>query len=270
MWNYSSSGPVISFEVKLYEGSNRIDFCYRQETNAVNSGSASIGLNGSTAGVFLSLDGSGSNPNVSSTTETTTISTKPATDQVYRWDPITCSGTPTAGTLLVPSSISSCTSPLVLSATGYSMGCGMQYQWQYSSDGSTWSDISGATTIPYTLTSPSIGYYRLKVTCTNSGITNYSPAQYVSGGSSQLSYTFSAVSGTYANISGTTIHGSNVDEAISGWIPIGFTFYYNCQAYTQVKVSSNGWLTFNDLSSSYLTNDLDGTVGNSLLLYGMI
>jgi len=263
-WNYYASGAVISFEVKLYETINRIEFCYKQEATAVNSGSASIGLNGGAAGVFLSLNGTGANPNVSSTIEYDNLSTKPANNQVYRWNPISCSGTPTTGTLnITPLNLSNCSTPLTLNATGYSTGCGITYQWQYSSDNATWSDISGATTIPYTYNPGVIGYYRLKVTCTNSSQTSYSASQHVSGGMSYLNYTFqTGTVPTYTPITGTTIHGSNVDEAISSWIPIGFTFYYNCQPYTQVKVSTNGWLTFNNLTSAYSTNDLDNTVGN--------
>lgn len=62
----------------------------------------------------------------------------------------------------------------------------------------------------------------------------------------QLSYTFSGVAGTYtANAAPTTIHAAGVDDALSAAINIGFTFNYGCTNYTQIKVSSNGWFTFN-------------------------
>ncbi|GAB4284550.1 MAG: hypothetical protein Kow0068_09680 [Marinilabiliales bacterium] len=74
-------------------------------------------------------------------------------------------------------------------------------------------------------------------------------------------YTFSASSGSYSNIvGGTAVNSIEVDGAISAAINIGFTFNYCGTNYTQVKVSSDGWLTFDvSASSSELTNDLDGT-----------
>ncbi|MCS7258225.1 MAG: T9SS type A sorting domain-containing protein [candidate division WOR-3 bacterium] len=84
-WNYTATVPVISFQLKLYEAGGKIEFIYRQEAGAVVSGSASIGITavGTGPGNFLSLDGTGPTPNVSSTIETNTINTKPATGQIY-------------------------------------------------------------------------------------------------------------------------------------------------------------------------------------------
>ncbi len=87
-WNYSS-GSCISFQVKLFESTKRIEFIYRQEAGTLNIPSASIGLSGLTSGNFLSLNGTGTAPAASSVTETTTLSTKPATGQTYRFDPYT-------------------------------------------------------------------------------------------------------------------------------------------------------------------------------------
>ncbi len=87
-WRYNSSTPVISFQVKLYETSNLVEFHYRQESGAVSSGSASIGITGVSS--FLSLDGTGTAPLASSTSETANLNTKPATGQVYRFTPPSC------------------------------------------------------------------------------------------------------------------------------------------------------------------------------------
>lgn len=83
-WNRNGSN-VISFQIKLYEGTNVIEFCYQRETGAVSGGSASIGVSGQT-GDFLALDNSGTNPSVSSTSENY-IGAKPATGQVYQFAP---------------------------------------------------------------------------------------------------------------------------------------------------------------------------------------
>ncbi len=93
-WNYNSSA-AISFQVKLYETSNIIEFRYRQEAGAVNtSGSgysvgASIGLNDATGGSthFLSLNNSGAGPTASTTVATNNITSKPATNQIYQFTP---------------------------------------------------------------------------------------------------------------------------------------------------------------------------------------
>ncbi len=94
-WNNSSSGttPTISFQVKLYETTNVIDFVYRQEAGTVSSGSASIGINdpvGSGAGSYLNLNSNLTPPTVTSTTSVTNINTKPATGQVFRFTPPAC------------------------------------------------------------------------------------------------------------------------------------------------------------------------------------
>ncbi len=91
-WYYSSDVEVISYQVKLYEGSGKIEFIYQQEANANTPATASIGIAGATSGTFLSLDASSSSPNASSTTETTSINSRPATGQVYTFTPPTQSG----------------------------------------------------------------------------------------------------------------------------------------------------------------------------------
>jgi len=57
-WSWSAAGPVISFQVKIYETTNIIEFVYRPEANPVVSGSASIGITAvaTGSGNFLSLD----------------------------------------------------------------------------------------------------------------------------------------------------------------------------------------------------------------------
>lgn len=91
-WNYGSSASPISFQVKLYETTNVVEFIYQQGPGSVNSGSASIGIAGAStgAGNYLSLNNTSTNPTASSTSETTTINTRPANGQVYRFSPATC------------------------------------------------------------------------------------------------------------------------------------------------------------------------------------
>jgi chitodextrinase len=92
-WNYNSSFPAtISFQVKLYESSNIIEFVYRRETgtgNITSSGGATIGIidNNATAG-YLVLNNATAAPVVSFTTLTTDIQARPLTGQIYRFKPI--------------------------------------------------------------------------------------------------------------------------------------------------------------------------------------
>lgn len=183
-WNWNSGAtPVISFQVKLYETTNVIEFIYRQEATAVASGSASIGIGsatGSGAGSYLNLT-SVTVPAVSSTTSTTNINTKPATNQIFRFTPPTpCVGAPVAGSVTpAVQNICSGSTPANLVATGYSTGVtGITFQWEESDDdGATdaWAPAvggTGATTAVYT--PPAFAgttiYYRLNVTCTNSAM----------------------------------------------------------------------------------------------------
>jgi hypothetical protein len=104
-WTYAAANPVISFQLKLYETSNNIEFVYQQEAGAVTNTStsdlgATIGISATATGTntFLSLSDVSTSPAVSSTVETSTISTKPATGQVYRWIPFcTANATSTTG-----------------------------------------------------------------------------------------------------------------------------------------------------------------------------
>lgn len=103
-------------------------------------------------------------------------------------------------------------------------------------------------------------------------------------------YTFTASGSTYTPITGTTWQsGVGVStNAITGFIPLGFTFNFNGMDYTEVTISSCGFITFGalqpgggtilPLGSSY-TNRFDGAVagfaldfsvstGSSSIIYG--
>lgn len=107
-FNYASTTPVVSFQVKLYETTHVVEFWYQSESGSVNLGSASIGLAGVTSGKFLSVQSTSASPATSSSTEVTTISTKPASNTVYRFTPPLPCVAPTAQpTALVLTTVSS-------------------------------------------------------------------------------------------------------------------------------------------------------------------
>jgi len=88
-WNYNATGATISFQVKLYEGSNAIEFIYQRESGALNTPTASIGIAAIATGTgnFMSLNNSTAAPTASTAAETTGVNLKPATGQVYRFEP---------------------------------------------------------------------------------------------------------------------------------------------------------------------------------------
>ncbi|MBW3517694.1 fibronectin type III domain-containing protein [Flavobacterium sp. NKUCC04_CG] len=93
-WNFNSTNPVISFQVKLYETTNVVEFIYRPEAADVNPGGATIGLGskfGSGNGSYINLTGTLA-PVITSTTSVTEIVTKPVTGQIYRFTPPSCYG----------------------------------------------------------------------------------------------------------------------------------------------------------------------------------
>ncbi len=218
----SGTTPYENVEIKLYETSNIIDFAYSQ----IASGTYSLNLCaiGITDGVgtypatgsvnYWSLNGSGSSPTASMSVDTRNISGQPATNQVYRWSP-QCVGTPSAGTAgaSVDSGCASYTT--VLSLTGASTTLGITYQWQSSPDGSTWTNITGATASTYTATITANTWFRCIVTCSNSGISSnstsvecflFSPPASISGPTSVC--VGSTITLTDATSGGTWISGT--------------------------------------------------------------
>ncbi|GAB3579652.1 GEVED domain-containing protein [Hymenobacter daeguensis] len=83
-----------------------------------------------------------------------------------------CTGTPTGGTATASSATVCPATSFILRASGYTTGAtGLSYQWQSSPAGAnTFTPISGATTVPYTVPSLTANTdYRLQITCAGSG-----------------------------------------------------------------------------------------------------
>jgi len=90
-----------------------------------------------------------------------------------------CTGTPaTGGTASLLPSTGLGGQVFSASATGTTNGAGINYQWEKSADGiAGWSAIAGATNTTSNITAENIlgnYFYRLKTTCSNSGLSNYS------------------------------------------------------------------------------------------------
>ncbi|MBL8000498.1 MAG: T9SS type A sorting domain-containing protein [Flavobacteriales bacterium] len=80
-------------------------------------------------------------------------------------------------------------------------------------------------------------------------------------------YSLSATSGTFTPLSGgTTVGTIKADDAVSGAIPIGFSFNYAGGSYTNAYASSNGFLSFNSGVTSTATNNMATPAGSILPL----
>lgn len=96
--DYAATAANLSFQVKLYEGTNVVQFVYRPEAGAFDNtkASASIGLDGGSTtvggrGNFISLTNASAAPtvvnNATAAGPVNTISTRPAAGQVYTFTP---------------------------------------------------------------------------------------------------------------------------------------------------------------------------------------
>ncbi len=92
-WINPTPDPVISFQVKLYETTNTIEFVYRSEAGDPDFPWAKIGINdpsGGGTGSFLNLEDDMTSPAVSSTTAVDYIADKPLNNQVFRFERPNC------------------------------------------------------------------------------------------------------------------------------------------------------------------------------------
>lgn len=132
-----------------------------------------------------------------------------------------CTGTPSSGTVSASVSSGCSAYSTVLSLSGATTGVtGLNYQWQSSSDNSSWSNISGATNSTYTTTISANGYYRCIVGCTPSGL-NATTSGLFLGLSTCYSMTFNST------VSSTTCGGLFYDDG-------GPTANYNAGSGTSV------------------------------------
>ncbi len=227
-WNnvgfYSSTTARECVQIKLYETSNIIDFCY----NHVSSGSyslglCSIGISGGDGSYAVSgtqpawmVNNTGSSPTPSMTTSYRSLSGAPASDQVYRWSP-NCLG-------LAPTATTPVCSGSSLSFTGtVTTGTASTYYWS-GPGGYTSTDMSPTITAATTGAS---GTYTF--TATTSGGCSDSATVDVTVDSTPTSTIYGSTnicSGSSANISfygtaGATVHyhmagGSEVTGTLDG------------------------------------------------------
>jgi hypothetical protein len=88
---------------------------------------------------------------------------------------VNCSGIPNASTASITSTGGCPNASITLSASNFTFGTGISYQWQSSANGVTgWTNIAGATATNYTTSTASTLYYRLVTSCLYSASSNQS------------------------------------------------------------------------------------------------
>ena len=199
-----------------------------------------------------------------------------------------CSGTPTAGAVIVNPASGQPGATYAVSASGFTGASGLTFQWQYSdTGGSTWTNQGGVTTSYNNLTgmiAPAFGIvrtWRLVVTCTASGIaanslTGTFTSAYCSSFSTSTEYFIKnfATTGGLANISNLNTtqspngYGNYTSQAVSQYpgSAINFTSSFGFQTYYTFGFSI--WIDWNNdgdfsdsgeqvfVSSSYNTSYL--------------
>ncbi|TAE90186.1 MAG: hypothetical protein EAY81_01105, partial [Bacteroidetes bacterium] len=189
-WNWNSTA-ALSYQVKLYETTNVIEFIYRQEAggNPTGSGGASIGIMGVASANFISLQNSSASPTISTAASTNNIGVKPATGQIYTFTPPPfCSGTPNGGTATL-SNVPGCGTGNFNLAVSAPTVLGITFQWQSSPDGITWTDLTNDTLASLSKAPvTTLTYFRRNTTCVSSTLTGPSSAVIVKpvyGGNAQ-------------------------------------------------------------------------------------
>ncbi|MBK0401665.1 right-handed parallel beta-helix repeat-containing protein [Adhaeribacter sp. BT258] len=76
-----------------------------------------------------------------------------------------CTGTPVAGNVVAPFLFVCPNTNFQLDLVGATIGSDITYQWQSSTDGTTWTNIAGATTSRLTTSHGITTYYRVVTTC---------------------------------------------------------------------------------------------------------
>ena len=110
-----------------------------------------------------------------------------------------CTTPPTAGTATSSLTTGCFGSTFTLGLSGASQGTGLTYQWDSSSNGTTWFPIAGAITKNYTKVQATTSQYRCRVTCSGNTAT-----------STPITVTTPAlVSGTFTINSGSATGGTN-------------------------------------------------------------
>lgn len=149
-----------------------------------------------------------------------------------------CSGTPVITSVSISATTGAPNSAITLSAVIPNVA-GLTYQWQSGTTaGGPWTSIAGATSNPSTVFAPATlstaTYYRLVLTCSNSGLSTNSSTTLLFTTNAACSPS-SASNATYIDGVSTTGYVTNINKPATGFVVPGYTNYY-ATANAQVTV----------------------------------
>ncbi|MFH2095373.1 MAG: GEVED domain-containing protein [Bacteroidota bacterium] len=178
-WN----GGDYSFQIVLNETSNVIDIYY-VTTTIYNGNTFQVGLRGASSADFNNRTKAAATNWLVSTAGTANSDVMTTGGNAgrsphdrYSWTPTAtnCSGIPSAGTASATPAVVCSGDITSLSLSGHTTDCGISYQWQSATAlGGPYTNIPGATTIPYDATVSAVTYYQCVSTCSFGGGTNTS------------------------------------------------------------------------------------------------
>ena len=150
--------------------------------------------------------------------------------------PIQCTGTPSGGTTIASANPICTVTNLVLTDTGATSGVGgLSYQWQSSTNGTAWTNITGATVLTDTVKGLATAtYFRLGTTCSASGLTGYSNSVQVTINPTAMCVCSPAT--------GTTLHSAAAAPAIDTVIIAGTVLDIT----SPTTVPAGGYILYND------------------------
>lgn len=178
--------------------------------------------------------------------------------------PVSCTGTPSIASVSISATTGAPNSAITLTAVFSPIVSGLTYQWQSGpAAAGPWTDIAGATANPSTVFAPAtLGtttYYRLVVTCSNSGLSANS--------STTLSFTTSSAcnptstnGSSYIDDVWTTGFTTNINTLNTGYTTGGYISYYNTQQVASVPAGTT--LTLN----AYIFRGTNGTMSVSFYI----
>ncbi len=181
-----------------------------------------------------------------------------------------CTTPPVAGNVIANDSSLCKGSVFSLLLSGNSTGAGQSYQWQASSDGNNWNNISGAVSSFYSAPLDSNTYYRCKVACSTDTVASTNVLLSVNPVTQCYCYTGLAGNCNAGNaidsvsIAGTTLN--NPHTGCSGNTALYYSIYpasgsTTCTLAAGQTYSMGVRLTGDDLVSMWIDYDQDGIFG---------
>ena len=156
-----------------------------------------------------------------------------------------CTDTPDAGG--ATASVTTCSAcSLTLNLAGSSAAGSLTYQWQYSSDSLSWSNLSGATTIPYSFSPHQGDYYRCVVTCSFSASSAYSEGVFVA-------YHYRIIADSTVNTPDTSCTATDFYVRVNGTSPLlTAKTYFGDGSFATSSLISSGSTASANISHTYV------------------